>query len=620
MTDLNLDPFDARWLHSLYGGKISGLTKFVENTYILIKPLIDITLQDGSKVKHFHALKHNCKEIVLQKGDYVIFEWEKLGERGSNLELDRNGNPEAREIEIVKKEVAEELARQLKIISPITFKNQLDEILTSLKQEKENIHLEVEKLAKSRLKELEDELYQMMREVSEQEEKVKQRNQELDLQKQEQQNILARFREEKESLMRLSKEIEPYKLAVPLTTKRSQVNAENLRSLPDKLGENWQKQLRQDGLQVSKNIANSFLVSLLSGFYSGGLVLLNGSVGVGKTSIVKHSAKLLGGCYEIIPVRPAWIEPADLLGFFDPISEIFRPTSFLTSLKKAEEDSEKLHLICLDELNLAKIENYASDLLSKLEYSRDSDNSNQKGLLLFADEIETELWQEEKFLREQKDLDSKQKVRLNRLQMFLAKQRSRQSIPQNTILLGTLNSDETTYDLSPKVIDRSFTITYPLADFNEISKQERDLHDSFTTFSTSKLRESLNKEYAKNYDNLTNKKSNEWNKIQHWQKNYFSEELPLGIPLGYRTMKEYAVFSSVANRLGFSTQEAFSHFVFAKILPRISFFKADKLNQLFREWLTELKQHHKKYDPANIIEKLERQLDDERRQTVRYWG
>jgi len=617
MTDSNLDPFDARWLNCLYGGKLSGLAKVVENTYILIEPLLDITLQDCSKVKQFHTLRHNCKVKVLKKGDYVIFEWEKIGERGSDRKLDGRGNPEAIEIEIVSKEVAEELAKQLKLISPILFKNRLDEILIPLKQERESIHLEVEKLAKTRLKELEDELYQMMREVSEQEDKVKLRNQELELQKLEQQKVSDSLREEKKSLMQLSKEIEPYKLAVPFKIKRSQVVNENLRSLPDKLGENWQKQLQQDGLQVSKNIANSFLVSLLSGFYSGGLVLLNGSVGVGKTSIVKHSAKILRGSYEIIPVRPAWIEPADLLGFFDPISEIFRPTSFLTALKKAEDDSEKLHLICLDELNLAKIENYASDLLSKLEYSRDSDDSSKKGLLLFADEIETELFNEARFLKEQKELDSKQKARLNRLQMF---QQSRQSIPQNMVLLGTLNSDETTYDLSPKVIDRSFTITYPLADFNEISKQERDLHDSFDTFSISKLREALNKEYVKNYDSLTNKKSNEWNKIQHWQKDYFSEESPLGIPLGYRTMKEYAVFYSVANRLGFSPQEAFSHFVFAKILPRISFFKADKLNQLFRKWLTELKQDHKKYDPANIIGKLERQLDDERRQTVRYWG
>lgn len=108
MTDLNLDPFDARWLHSLYGGKLSGLTKVVENTYILIEALIDITLQDGSKIKQFHALRNKCKAKVLQKGDYVIFEWEKLGERGSDRKLDGRGNPEAREIEIISKEVAEE--------------------------------------------------------------------------------------------------------------------------------------------------------------------------------------------------------------------------------------------------------------------------------------------------------------------------------------------------------------------------------------------------------------------------------------------------------------------------------------------------------------------------------
>jgi len=637
MTDLTLDPFDARWLNCLYAGKLAGLVKSVETTAILIEPLIEITLFNGSKAKEFFSLKANCESESIKKDDYVIFEWKVVGEKSAYQEK-RNINiynvlttkrmlPEALNTEIVPEAVAKELTDRFKMLLPDEIRNQWSKYLKQIEQlgQKENelkkredfISQEVEKLVSERTIEI---------------------LQKVDIEKQQAMIEQERLSDFQNHLNRRQKELEPYRLAIPI--KNREQNAASTSNSPKNLGENWQKQLQQDGLQVSKNIANSFLVSLLSGFYSGGLVLLNGSVGVGKTSIVKHSAKILGGSYEIIPVRPAWIEPADLLGFFDPISEIFRPTSFLTALKKAEEDSEKLHLICLDELNLAKIENYASDLLSKLEYSRDlpktenndsdslselessreSDESSKKGLLLFADEIETELFDEMRFLREQKDLDSKQKVRLNRLQMFLPKQRSRQSIPQNMVLLGTLNSDETTYDLSPKVIDRSFTITYPLADFNEISKQERDLHDSFDTFSIPKLREALNKEYVKNYDNLTNKKSNEWNKIQHWQKDYFSEESPLGIPLGYRTMKEYAVFYSVANRLGFSPQEAFSHFVFAKILPRISFFKADKLNQLFRKLLTELKQDHKKYDPANIIGKLERQLDDERRQTVRYWG
>ncbi|MFN5967951.1 MAG: hypothetical protein ACK46E_23125, partial [Pseudanabaena sp.] len=133
------------------------------------------------------------------------------------------------------------------------------------------------------------------------------------------------FEKKELKIKEVLKTIEPYRLAVPIETEKLPVSEPS--PLPEKLGIKWHSQLQTEDFYVSRNIANSFLLSMLSGFYSGGIVLLNGSVGVGKTSIVKHSAKLIGGFHEIIPVRPAWIEPADLLGFFDPIHEIFRPTS-----------------------------------------------------------------------------------------------------------------------------------------------------------------------------------------------------------------------------------------------------------------------------------------------------
>ena len=280
-------------------------------------------------------------------------------------------------------------------------------------------------------------------------------------------------------------------------------------------------------------------------------------------------------------------------------------------------------------MNLAKIENYASDLLSKLEYSREIRESNDldspakdaNSLLLFSGDIETELWQEVKYLEEQQSLESSQKARRQRLQMFLQKWRSQQPVPQNVILLGTLNSDETTYDLSPKVIDRSYTITYPIADFNQLPKQvTNQAATQINSISTSKLRQVLHDGYKKNWDLVINGKSQDWVKIQQWQKNYFAEASALGIPLGYRTMKDYAVFCAIADWLELNPKEAFSHFLFTKILPRISFFKDNQTNSLFQEWLKELKQNYKTYDPANILDRLERQLNDERRQIVRYWG
>ena len=489
----------------------------------------------------------------------------------------------------------------------------------SLNLQRHNLNQEVEELATARTREIQEQFEakqkQLTREIQSLADRTKQflvRQEQLKLQE--------------AQLLEIRQQIEPYRLAVPVEILPNRV-IEPVQ-LPSKLGTKWHQQLQKEGLQVSRNIANSFLLSMLSGFYSGGIVLLNGSVGVGKTSIVKHSAKLIGGSCAIIPVRPAWIEPADLLGFFDPIHEIFRPTSFLTALKNAETDRERLNLICLDELNLAKIENYASDLLSKLEYSREFRESNEldeakddNSILLFSDDIERELWQEIDYLEKQEQLESKQKARQQRLKMFLQKWRSHQPVPQNMILLGTLNSDETTYDLSPKVIDRSYTITYPIADFNQLPKQvTNQAATQINSISSSKLRQVLHDGYKKNWDLVINGKSQDWVKIQQWQKDYFAEASALGIPLGYRTMKDYAVFCAIADWLELNQKEAFGHFLFTKILPRITFFKDNQTNSLFQEWLKELKQNYKTYDPANILDRLERQLNDERRQIVRYWG
>lgn len=713
MTELNQDPFDARWLNCLYGGKLAGRAKVVTDAVIFIEPLLDVTLQDGSKTRKFFGLKRNCKTASLAKDDYVIFEWQKVGERSYDRKRDGEGDPEAIEIEVTSKEIAEEVTKQLKDLLPSELRSHWHKYLEALTQKAESINQQVEdlaivrtsekiieleeskkqlireeeflkqkekelemreiaipeevsKLVKSRTGELTKKVQEKLSELNREHESVKKQQADLNLQRlnlnqevealaiertreiQEQieakqkqltrdnqsladrsKQFLARqeqLKQQEFQLLEIRQQIEPYRLAVPAEIILTQ-SIEPVQ-LPSKLGAKWHQQLQKEGLQVSRNIANSFLISMLSGFYSGGIVLLNGSVGVGKTSIVKHSAKLIGGSCAIIPVRPAWIEPADLLGFFDPIHEIFRPTSFLTALKNAETDRERLNLICLDELNLAKIENYASDLLSKLEYSREireSDDLDSAGdansLLLFSGDIETELWQEVKYLEEQQSLESNQKARQQRLQMFLQKWRSHQPVPQNMILLGTLNSDETTYDLSPKVIDRSYTITYPIADFNQLPKQvTNQATNQINSISSSKLRQVLHDGYKKNLDLVINGKSQDWVKIQQWQKNYFAEASALGIPLGYRTMKDYVVFLAIADWLELNPKEAFSHFLFTKILPRISFFKDNEANRLFQEWLKELKQNYKTYDPANILDRLERQLNDERRQIVRYWG
>jgi hypothetical protein len=598
MSELNQDPFDARWLNCLYGGKLSGVVTKIGDTYVLIQPILSITLPDGSPVDKFYASKNNCKQEIFLR-DYVLFEWKNVGKRTLAIEVER-----------VNERIASELATQTKNVLPEKLKERWNECVNNLNQTVEN-------LAQSRIAELKQEINS---------EKLRLEKEALDLQNKSD-NFYIRLQEltqreqdltkEKENLNKRAEELAPYALAVPISKPEIQVISQ---ALPSNLGNIWQEQLLLKELQVLPNIANSYLISLFSGFYSGSIVLLNGSVGVGKTSIVKKSAELLSSpdACSIIPVRPAWIEPADLLGFFDPIHEIFRPTSFLSALKKAENE-DKLHLICLDELNLAKIENYASDLLSKLEYSRKNDDPIKNSLLLFSGNIEEELWGEINYLNEQEDLDPKQKARQQRLRKFLSNHRSHQPVPQNIVLLGTLNSDETTYDLSPKVIDRAYTITYPIADFRSEQHPSQKALTRPITISTSKLRELLNKLYDENFKLLKERKLNGWEHIKDWNEDYMSSFPHLGTPLGYRTRTDYAAFYSVGTWLGLGEEEIIGHFLFTKILPRISFSKDDKTTKWFQGWLEELKQNYKDYDPANVLDRLELQLKDERRQMVRYW-
>ncbi len=413
------------------------------------------------------------------------------------------------------------------------------------------------------------------------------------------------------------KKLEKYGFKLEIDNQDDSGNLAEEYSFPTDLEKDWKDWLSQSKLFFPDNVATSYLLSLISGFYSGSLILLNGSVGVGKTSLVKHSAHFLGGKHEIIPVRPAWLDPSDLLGFFDPIHEIFRPSPFLTALKDAEKNSNCLYLVCLDELNLAKIENYGADLLSVLEYSRNhqsDSNEQQRGLTLYSTSLVEMIWEE--ITENPKPVQDKPASQPSDKKLVQRKNNLCQyppnfTVPNNLVLLGTLNSDETTYELSPKVIDRSYVISYPSANLGEL-----DIKNIFA----SKLPEAtqipisvLNKEIKQRIKDRIN--TEHWKIIKDWNTKYLSK---LGIPLGYRAARDYAIFSAVADLIGLTQYDCIGHFLFTKILPRIFFDGSnnDKVKDC-SDWLKEL-ETYKKFDAGEIINKLKEQLDYNRG-FVRYW-
>jgi len=581
-----------RWIYTFIPERLPGkIIKKLRKGDYKIEPLVpNIPLRDETKVEEFIAFARyvDVENTELKEGDYVTFSWDKPGERAPDKN-EKLGDPKAIEVKRETQEQAEKLAEKIKKDISTKLRRQLEEKLTTL-QQREN---EIKKLKDS----------------------LDKRDNELDYKL----NYL-----------------KPYAIEIPPHPESINSESNETIQLPENIGCDWTELLKSQGMYVDEKIAKSYLLALVSAFYLGRFILLNGTVGVGKTSIVKHSAKLLGGTSKIIPVRPAWLDPSDLIGFFDPISEIFRPASFLTALNEANKNPDRLHLVCLDELNLAKIENYGADLLSVLEYSRRDNNTNEEGLSLYSRDIWQDLRKEYKYLKlkdNQGKLDFKQKQRFEKLDNLFSPNNypcSTFKIPENLVLLGTLNTDETTYELSPKLIDRSFVITYPPADLKRkfpSNTNEAELKTIPIKLLIEKIAEvipDIKNDIEKNLDKSDEYEKNpdikDWNKIVAWNEEYFCKH-KLGRPLGYRAKEDYIVFSAAAKILGIPSDECFAYFLFINVIPRIFFFMSEDKKSLFEEWIEELK-NYKDYDPANIIDNFEeqvKQVTDIQRQNINYW-
>lgn len=188
------------------------------------------------------------------------------------------------------------------------------------------------------------------------------------------------------------------------------------------------------GLHYQLSDIHNFYLSLRAKPF----VILSGISGTGKSKLVRTFAEAIGAQYELIPVKPDWSDATDLLGYRD-INNNYHDGKLTKIIKEAIQIPHMPHIICIDEMNLARVEYYFSDFLSLIE-SRERD---EKGSIITDD-----------FGGDLEDL----------------------YIPDNIYIVGTVNMDETTFQFSKKVLDRANTIelsevdlTY---DFGEADREE----------------------------------------------------------------------------------------------------------------------------------------------------
>ena len=210
---------------------------------------------------------------------------------------------------------------------------------------------------------------------------------------------------------------------------------------------------------------------LLTAMRTKPFLLLAGISGTGKSRIVKQMAfescpdipalrndKTAPGNYELIEVKPNWHDSSELLGYESEIgSSHYVVTPFVRFLVKAMRYPDVPFFVCMDEMNLAPVEQYFAEFLSVLESRKLlSDGTITSEPLIKADIFS-------KYADQlHRDLDITDTETYKAVYDRLKNDGLR--LPSNLIVVGTVNMDETTHQFSRKVIDRAMTIEMNIED------------------------------------------------------------------------------------------------------------------------------------------------------------
>lgn len=206
-------------------------------------------------------------------------------------------------------------------------------------------------------------------------------------------------------------------------------------------------------------------------------LLLAGISGTGKSQKVQELAFMscpeelqeedstTPGNYCLIEVKPNWHDSTELLGYYSALSEKYELTDFIRFAIKAIKNPKYPFFLCLDEMNLAPVEQYFAEFLSVLETRKKTANGIKTQPLLTKEKFTNCKLQKyvgtdnhgvvimggKKFdmcdLYSDSDREIIDYLKSNGLHL-----------PENLFVIGTVNMDDTTHQFSRKVIDRAFTI------------------------------------------------------------------------------------------------------------------------------------------------------------------
>ena len=319
-----------------------------------------------------------------------------------------------------------------------------------------------------------------------------------------------------------------------------------------------------------------YIISYLTALRTKPFMLLAGISGTGKSRIVRKLAQATTTQqydndddrwkdnrpenFELIQVKPNWHNSMDVVGFYSNISKKYEFTPFIEFIVKAWQHKDTPYFLCLDEMNLAPVEEYFAEFLSAIE-SRSTDENGEyitdpiiKPFKEFGKDVCEDMLKH--LLGEAHHTESNP----------LAEQFTEKglTLPPNLMVMGTVNMDETTFSFSRKVLDRAMSVEMNEVDYDKFLSGEseqfpllKDINDLLVKRPQQALevKDEIDSEkvigYLKDVNNLLD-----------------------GTPfkLGYRAANEAMLYVAASRDFAgekFSIDQALDEFTLMKILSRI---------------------------------------------------
>lgn len=264
--------------------------------------------------------------------------------------------------------------------------------------------------------------------------------------------------------------------------------------------------------------------------------------------------------FELIQVKPNWHNSMDVVGYYSNVAKRYEFPPFIDFIVKAWQDLETPYFLCLDEMNLAPVEQYFAEFLSAIESrSFDADGNYVTDPIIKPFKKFGE--KEGKAMLVQlfgvPDPIDKNPLALQFFEKGL-------TLPKNLLVMGTVNMDETTFSFSRKVLDRAMSVV-----MNEVDYE--GFFDGNTENDVAEMDEATRNLLIDRPIRGLETENNEADTVKEYLTNINKVLEDTPFKLGYRAANEALLYVSAAHKFNpdADIHVTLDEFTMMKILSRI---------------------------------------------------